>query len=106
MNRLNGSSLSGLINTLSPFWNDAADTPVSGLTVNMTSLIDPRISSTLPIRVLFSKKAPALKYGTLSFVLLYTISFSHACMNDPSSTNAVTPALDHGQVLTHSRFSQ
>ena len=81
------------MNTLSPFWNDVADTPESGLTVNMTSLIEPRISSTLPMRVLFSKKAPALKYGTLSFVLLYTISFSHACMNEPNSIIAIERAL-------------
>jgi hypothetical protein len=85
VNRDSGRSLSGLIKTLSPAWKDVADTPESGFTVNMTSLMDPRISSTLPMRVLFSRKAPALKYGTLSLVLLYTISFSHACRKEPSS---------------------
>jgi hypothetical protein len=47
----------------------------------------PRISSTLPTAVLFSRKIEALNWGILfwALTLLQTISPSQACMKDPIS---------------------
>lgn len=60
-NRSIGNSLSPPIYTLSSFLKLLATMPCSILTVKYTSLIGPKISSTLPICVLFSRYIGALK---------------------------------------------
>jgi hypothetical protein len=49
---------------MSFFLKEAAWTPSSGLTENIRSVVGPKISSTLPIFVLFSRYTNPLKYGT------------------------------------------
>ena len=61
MNRLMGSNLFGSMEILSFSWKELALIPGSGFTVNIISLIGPKISSTLPILLSLFKKIPALK---------------------------------------------
>lgn len=53
--------------------------------VKNTSLSGPKISSTFPTWLLFSRYIGALKYGILTFTDRQTISPSHDCMNVPIS---------------------
>ena len=73
------------MNSLSPWWKLAGWMPSCGLTVKKTWLMGPRISSTLPIADLFSRKMGALKYGIFAFVDVQTSSPSDACRKVPSS---------------------
>jgi hypothetical protein len=56
--------LSGEMWNLSPLLYDVATIPSAILMVNMEALMGPKISSTLPTWVLFSRKIGPLKYGT------------------------------------------
>lgn len=76
----------GSMASLSAFLKEVATTPVSGLTVNMTALIGPRISSTFPTLVSLSMKMDALKYGIIECVNLHTMSPSQECMTYPTSS--------------------
>ena len=56
-----GRSLSGEMWNLSPLLYELATTPSAILMVNMEALMGPKISSTLPTWVLFSRKMGPLK---------------------------------------------
>lgn len=53
--RLRGSSFSGAMNTWSPALKELGTTPSTGFTVNISDVMGPRISSTLPIMDLDSR---------------------------------------------------
>merc|ERR1719443_2676367 len=76
----------GSIENVSPALKEDACTPASGFTVNMTSLIGPRISSTLPTLVFLSTYIDALKYGTFACVSLQTRSPSQSCISVPTGS--------------------
>ena len=56
--------MSGEMWNLSPLAYEVATMPSAILIVNIEALIGPKISSTLPTWVLFSRKMGPLKYGT------------------------------------------
>ena len=60
--------MSGEMWNLSPLAYEVATMPSAILIVNIEALIGPKISSTLPTWVLFSRKMGPLKYGTCACV--------------------------------------
>mmetsp|Transcript_163941 Transcript_163941/g.398411 ORF Transcript_163941/g.398411 Transcript_163941/m.398411 type:complete len:276 (-) Transcript_163941:145-972(-) len=85
-NRARGKSFMVSMKNFLPALKESAFMPSPSFTEKWKLLMGPKISSTLPISSLFSRKMRALKCGTLSFVHLQIKSSSQLCMASPTSS--------------------